>query len=315
MDNKKDLTAVRKAANKTQKYKTVITVIGVMLFIARMLSTGVNSGILTLAIIVSAVVYVILMVKGAKAEVEYHETVVNDIITPVIQERFPSIKYSLDVPKQYIDPILKKYRDAKMFISDSDKDMQNYITSDVNNLEIVSLETSHTSRDDDGHSSTVISFKGTLVSFNTEINIPDNCVVKVTCSTQGLIAERTFVPFTFRDDAKRHHTIDVNNPDFDKYFQVYADSEHSAMYVLNPYVVEKLMSLRQRYNKYSIYISKHQILVSLGTFDAFISIPDSKTKFDNTIFDKFGERLQYMTNFLNDVAYAISSSTKVNSIF
>ena len=315
MNDKKDLTAVRKTANRAKKYKALVPVICVTEFILKMLSTGVSSWILTLLIIMTVIAFLILMVKGEKAEAEYHETVVNDIIIPVIQERFPSIKYSLDVPRQYVDPILKKYRDAKMFNNDSDKDMQNYITSDVNNLEIVSLETSHTSRDNDGHSSTVISFKGTLVSFNTEINIPDNCIVKVTCSTQGLIGERTFVPFTFRDDAKRHHTIDVGNPDFDKYFQVYADSEHSAMYVLNPYVVEKLMNLRQRYSKYSVYISKHQILVSLGTYDAFISIPDSKTKFDNTIFDKFGERLQYMTNFLNDVTYAISSSTKVNNIF
>lgn len=59
--------------------------------------------------------------------------------------------------------------------------------------------------------------------------------------------------------------VETENRSFNDNFEVYTNNEHTAFYVLTPYVMEQLMMMKRYYKNFGVAVSGNQIMIAVDT--------------------------------------------------
>lgn len=101
-------------------------------------------------------------------------------------------------------------------------------------------------RDNDGHTYTTTEFKGTIITLKTKLN---------TTSNVSLYTSGHFLGKETSDGYKKiKDTIDTENDEFNKNFQVTSEEQSQGFYVLSPLVMENLLKLKELYGSYGLFV-------------------------------------------------------------
>lgn len=126
-----------------------------------------------------------------------------------------------------------------------------------------------------GKKQVVTMFKGRMFIFGIEEK--DIYSVK--------IFSKAFLQHDFLDPDK-NQKVEMENVEFNRYYNVYAGSGHDVFYLLTPPLMEKLLKLRRRFPDIAMRFSDEKLYVAIsGNFDAFepnmskpVNYPEEKAR-------------------------------------
>ena len=118
------------------------------------------------------------------------------------------------------------------YISGTYKDIK-FEQSDIH------IEEEHESTDSDGNTTTtwVTTFEGRWMIF--DFNKPFKANIQVASSYFGT---------NYLSDRRKYSKVRMDDTEFNKMFNVYAESEHEAFYILTPHFMEKIKNLKLKLN-------------------------------------------------------------------
>ena len=277
--------------------------LGICLFIAGMFMSMFGTGLHFLFIIAAIIIIVYGYKQMDKAKQEYAEV----YLMPLIKEVFPDATFVIRSDSEA--PALK-YTGYRIFEDDHDRTISAYLkANDESDFEMFTLQTSHESSDSDGNDTTVVSFHGTVLGYKCDTGLND--IVRILCSNNKKIL---FVKHEFTYASKKCNLtpvkIETGNIEFDENYEVFAGQMHDAYYLLNPYVMEKLQALREKYGRYCMAITEDSIKISFQKPDLIIELPSLTNDIDENPFANAKKQIEDLKTSLNDIAFALSKHTE-----
>lgn len=97
--------------------------------------------------------------------------------------------------------------------------------------------------------------------------------------------------------------VKLENPDFEKKFDVYSNDQVEARYLLSPSMMERLLALDKQFNK--------NITISFHNSNIFIAIPESKDHFEASIWKPISD-LRYLKSDFSTIHALISIVEELN---
>ncbi|WP_026651144.1 DUF3137 domain-containing protein [Butyrivibrio proteoclasticus] len=259
-----------------------------------------------LLIIPVVAIGVLLLFIGLKIKNSAMDEYGKTIVEPMARQVFPNAEFTYN--EKYIT--LDSYFDLGLITRDDDEYVTNHLVSnDEHELENFSLLCEHTDTDSDGNSSTVVTFRGTVVKYKTPTNIQG--VVRVIASKPlNLLVVKKETTFVRKNTPITPEKIETGSVTFDENFEVFASDQHTGFYVLNAYVIEKLQAFRAKYGTFALTITADTLYVSFNQKDKFIFVPSKISDIGDNPFLEARNNLNELIESLNDIAFAISKSTE-----
>lgn len=125
------------------------------------------------------------------------------------------------------------------------------------------------SEDSDGHSHTVTRFKGPIIVVRMKHTARSD--VSLFTSIKGAFGRES------SGDYKRiKNTIDTENDEFNKEFEVEAFEDSQAFFVLSPLVMEKLIDMKRYYGKFGLFVHEDYLIFGFNNNKHLLSKPSSK---------------------------------------
>lgn len=90
---------------------------------------------------------------------------------------------------------------------------------------------------------------------------------------------------------KEEHRIETENVVFNDNFEVFATDEHSAFYVLSPYVMEQLLLMKQHYGRFGVAVSANEIAIALNTGYYLFEMPSDYKEIDKISIENSKKKL------------------------
>ncbi|MCB7108818.1 DUF3137 domain-containing protein [Agathobacter rectalis] len=187
---------------------------------------------------------------------DVEEEYLNSCVLPIVEQIDSNVKVSKDI-KSYPDYKYKNAQDlGNWFVTNyimpsfnSTFEIDTVInTLSTNDDGFIFFNAEATSRhsDSDGHTTTTTDFKGTIITLKTKLNTTSN----VSLYTSGKI----FGKETCNGYRKIKDTIDTENEEFNKSFQVTSEEQSQGFYVLSPLVMENLLKIKELYGSYGLFV-------------------------------------------------------------
>lgn len=225
---------------------SVLSVIGFILIKLEILI------LIGLVCIITGVTMCVIAIKKNKASVK---NITNDVVRPFLERNFQNAVY---------DPFCEEtdtdiYTDLKVIRKDASMGYADYlsVTIDGHYFECLHCEASHSS-----NKQRVISFDGNIYSCVGDRNIEGT--VRIIPTIQGSIRKSNEY-HSYAKCSKDEVHIETGDESFDSCFEVYASDLHAGHYVMNAYVKEKLVKLRDKYADYCIVVTGHDIYLAHKT--------------------------------------------------
>lgn len=98
-------------------------------------------------------------------------------------------------------------------------------------------------------------------------------------------------------DKNREEKIETENQIFNQQFDVYATSAHTAFYVVTPVVMERLLSMKEKYGSFGLAVSGDTIMIALCSGYYLFEPPESYQEIENISVEKSKEEIQQMLMF------------------
>lgn len=139
-------------------------------------------------------------------------------------------------------------------------------------------------------------FKGQVYIFDCKKNINDFIRI-ISCYRSGPFMNKNIN--NIKSKEKSEISIKTESEEFNENFEIYSPNEHSAFYLLDSNVMEKLIKLRKKYNLFNIYISTNKVVLIINTDRMFFDntyITNEKI-LEETINKDINELLQTINDF------------------
>lgn len=150
---------------------------------------------------------------------------------------------------------------------------------------------------------TTVLFDGFVIKSRLSRNI--NNSVRVITSYKSALGEKTYY---WPTKQKSEQLINVENIGFNKNFEVYSNNQQDAFVVLTPYVTEKILELRKRYNDFSIVVSGKDLYIAVKTKNLPLSVHTISTEEDieNINIGDEVKKVKFMVNLTKGISSYIS---------
>lgn len=143
-----------------------------------------------------------------------------------------------------------------------------------------------------------IKFKGPLVVMKLSSNVRSGVSIYTTKTSKILKKEQN-------NNYLRVDTIDTENSEFNKNFEVASEDDSQAFFILSPLVMERLLSIKEKYGRFGVYIDKHYIILGMDTRSTPLSIPDKLTEMNNMSIEKTYKEMVELLSMIYDFKDAI----------
>lgn len=84
-----------------------------------------------------------------------------------------------------------------------------------------------------------------------------------------------------KQDKEREEKIETENEVFNEQFDVYATDAHSAFYVVTPVVMERLLSMKEKYGSFGVAVSGDKIMIALCSGHYLFEPPGDYREIEN----------------------------------
>lgn len=243
------------------------------------------------------------------AEEEY----LNSCVLPIVEQIDSNVKVSKDI-KSYPD---YKYKNAKdlgkwfetnyimpSFNSTFEIDtVINTLSTNDDGFIFFNAEATSISNGSDGHTTTITDFKGTIITLKTKLNTTSN----VSLYTSGKI----FGKETCNGYRKIKDTIDTENEEFNKSFQVTSEEQSQGFYVLSPLVMENLLKLKELYGSYGLFVHNGYLTFAFKNGKK-LDMPDKTKKAKKMSLEQSVKDMMDMLNMVYKCKDAIDLNIKTN---
>lgn len=251
-----------------------------------------------LLIIIGAILTITAIIKNRKSVKE----ITNNVVRPFLERNFPGAVYDPFCEETDMDI----YTDLNVIRRDSRMSYADYLslTLDGNYFECVHCEASHSTEN-----STVVTFDGNIYSCMGDRNIEGT--VRIIPTNQGSIIKSNEY-HTYAKCAKDEVHIETGDESFDCCFEVYASDMHVGHYVMNAYVKEKLVALREKYGDYCIVVTGHDIYLAHKTSELlFLANISDVTIGDDVKVENIQESIKDVMNDMLELQRTMSLHTEV----
>lgn len=296
MDNNKDI--IKSGVSTGKKMIWIGILFFVLSIFAGIFRGGIHIPFLLVAIIV--LIYGYKRVDEAKKEYAY------GYLMPLISATFPNSTFEIS---EKSDAPALKYTEYRIFEDDHDRDITNHlVANDDSDFEMFTLRTSHEYTDSDGDTHTSTSFHGTVLSYKLDTGLND--IVRILCSNnKKILFVKHESTYANKKCSLTPVKIETGNIEFDDNYEVYAGQMHDAYYLLNPYVMEKLQALREKYGRYCMALTEDYVNISFEKPDLIIELPSLTNNIDENPLVHAKQQLEDLKASLNDIAFALSKHT------
>lgn len=141
-------------------------------------------------------------------------------------------------------------------------------------------------------------FKGPLVVIKISNNVRSGVSIFTTKTSKILKIEQN-------NNYLKVDTIDTENSEFNENFEVASDNDSQAFFVLSPLVMEKLLSIKERYGNFGVYIDGHYIVLGMNTKSTLLSIPDKLRDMNKMSIERTYNELVELLTMIYDFKDAI----------
>ena len=100
-------------------------------------------------------------------------------------------------------------------------------------------------------------------------------------------------------------TIDTENEDFNKSFEVSAEEESQAFFVLSPLVMENLLKMKERYGNFGLYIDDDFLIFGFNLRRQPLKMPESYSAAKKMDINKTVDEIVKMLNMIYDFKDAV----------
>lgn len=163
--------------------------------------------------------------------------------------------------KKYVVPRFSHDFTTNVCISTLDTNEQGFLFTNA--------EATSKSYDSDGNESTTINFEGPIVVVRTKLKA--RCDVSLYTSGKSLIRKKETSNgyLTIKD------TIDTENEAFNEAFQVTAEEQSQAFYILSPLVMENLLKIKERYGNFGLNVHNEYLIFGFNSMKQPLAMPET----------------------------------------
>ena len=100
--------------------------------------------------------------------------------------------------------------------------------------------------------------------------------------------------------------VETENRFFNDNFEVYTNNEHTAFYVLTPYVMEQLMMMKRYYKNLGVAVSGNQIMIAVDTKEYLFAMPTNFKDVNNMSVENSKQELVKMLQLAQGIENSIN---------
>lgn len=247
----------------------------------------------------------ITIIATSKLKNQYRRDFKNKFVLKSLENKFTDLYYNPDkgIPYSIID--------ATQMMNMGDKyHSEDYISAKYKDIKFeqadVHIEEEHESTDSDGNTTTtyITIFKGRwmIFDFNKEFK------ADVQISQKGFTSSRVKKFFGKKDELFKKVTMESEN--FNSKFNVYAQNEHDAFYIITPSLMERIERLAVR--------NKGKMLFCFVNNKLHIGIHDNKDSFEpGSVFKQINEEesIKKISNEIEVITQFVDELNLENDLF
>ena len=229
---------------------------------------------------------------------------IEDIIKPIIHKKYPKAVISTECkfnPKGFVNyGLLPHYDRCIQYLHIVDFDKNKNWRFIMENLKLVRTQYDEDTRT---YVDAETLFNGQIYAIPFKSRIDGDVIILASHKWFGH-------EHTFKDNlANKYHKIDIEDIDFNENFEVYADNEADAFYVLNPSTVEALKALKKEYPQFGIHVKDNKFYISIDSGYPLFSIPSSGHKIDSLDLNEKYIMMQRLSYFCKQIRDGINART------
>lgn len=154
----------------------------------------------------------------------------------------------------------------------------------------------HVTRDSKGHTYTTTYFRGRWMIFEFNKNFAADLQVRESGFHYSKSNSGWFTP-----KESRMEKLDLEDAQFNKDFDVYAENEHEAYYILTPHIMESIKTLRDRTDgKLILCFVASKLHVGVNSNDNAFEPPIFR-RLDASIISSINEEINVITRFVDEL--------------
>lgn len=222
---------------------------------------------------------IITVFSTAKLKYQYKSTFKKIFVVKALESKFTDLVYDPDRGMPY-----ETIAGTNMMYMGDRYHSEDYISAKYKDIKFeqadVHIEEEHTSTDSDGHTTTtyVTIFKGRWMIF--DFNKTFKADVQISQKGFGNSKAKTFTLFGKKDDVFKK--VSMESESFNQKFNVYAQNEHDAFYIITPSLMARIEKLDE--------FNKGKLLLCFINNRLHIAIYDNKDSFEpESVFKEINE--------------------------
>ena len=273
-----------------------IAIILVMILSGRITNGAVNAFTMT-----NVLGICIMLVMSSKLKSEYRRKFKNEFVLKSLQQQFTDLQY---IPEKGIP--YRTIADTKMMWMGDSYNSEDYISARYKNIrfEQADVHIEDKSTDSDGNTTYTTIFKGRWMIFDFNKEFKAN----VQISQKGFGNSRVITLFGKKEE--RLKKVSMESETFNKKFNVYAQNEHDAFYIITPSLMERIERLAN--------MNKGKLLFCFIDNKLHIGIYDNKDSFEpGSVFKEINveEILQKISGDIGTITQFVDELNLDNDLF
>ncbi len=246
----------------------------------------------------------LIILKWSKTVKNSTDSYYTEIVMKAVQELLPDAGFE---EKKYINPrklyeygVIPAYTDASgsCLIHFSKNGNSCYFSNLSLDYEIMDAERTNGSK-----VNTVFTGQAYVLPYHTNLQGS----VRVTAiSNDGLFGKTNLNGYR-KLDKEHEQKIYIEDQEFNKNFEVYAEYDKDAFAVLTPSVIEKLLNLKQQYGNFGLALSNHELVIAFNTGHQLFAAPLNYQEIDKISIDTSKQQLNEMLQFAWYIENAINN--------
>ncbi len=251
---------------------------------------------------------IITIIKSRKIKIndasDPKDIYVNDIVSPIVHRKYPKAIVSTECnfnPKQLCSKgILPRYDRCEQYfhIADFNENKEWQFTAE--NIKLIKTDYDP---DTKTYIDSEILFNGQVYAIPFKSYIDGNVIILTSYKLFGR-------EHTYQDNPlNKLQKIDIEDIEFNDNFEVYANNETDAFYVLNPSTIEVLKALKCEYPQFGIHVRGDMFFISINSGHQLFSPPSSGYKIDALDLNEEYIMMQRLSYFCRQIRDGINAKT------
>ncbi len=264
--------------------------------------TGITSRQLTITEILGFIMVagcVLILRKFLKVSEGLREKYDEDIVLKAVQEVLPGAACNpmgcANIGKLYEYGVVPNYKEAYgSYLITYEKDGQKCQISNIKLQKEV-------------NSQIITVFEGQAYILNYKSNLEG--YVRIMPSVMSSTGKEQLKGFK-KLQKDKETKVETENRFFNDNFEVYTNNEHTAFYVLTPYVMEQLMMMKQYYKNFGVAVNGNQIMIAVDTKEYLFAMPTKFNDINNMSIENSKQELAKMLQLAQGIENSINGRIK-----